>query len=96
MPKSTAAKGTATLSAQVIRADGTVEDLGVIARSDISDEDMARIVAYNEAIEALGPPVDPRPDHEIAAAAEAAHAANEAHSTENEAHNQAQIEQAAE
>jgi len=83
------AQGKAILSAKKIRADGTVEELGVIASMSMTDEEMQKIVAYNEAVEKLGPPPDDRPPDVLVAAAELAHADNEAHSHANEAANRA-------
>jgi len=85
-----ASQGKATLTAIKTRADGTVEDLGVIATMSLTDEDMQKIVDYNKAAEKLPVAPDVRPADEQAAAAEAAHAANKAESDRNEAANKAE------
>ncbi|MEO7443582.1 MAG: hypothetical protein ABIW46_08630 [Acidimicrobiales bacterium] len=48
MSEQTTTKPTATLSAVVTRADGTVEDLGVISTFELGDEALAHLTDPRE------------------------------------------------
>lgn len=87
MKQSTNSKGVGTLSATVIRADGTREELGVLSKMSMSEDEMLAIVEYNKRLADLPAPPDNRTADELQVAEEAAHAANAEESAKNEAEN---------